>query len=47
MRERITDMERNVVDFATERQMVQYFDDVLKIGEENAMRKLASLRNHR
>ena len=43
LRERITDMERNVVDFATERQMVQYFDDVLKIGEENAMRKLASV----
>ena len=35
------DMERNTVDLATESEMVKYFDDVLTLGEEAAMKKLA------
>ncbi len=34
-------VERNVVDVATESEMVQYFNDVLSLGEELAMRRLA------
>ena len=37
----VRDVERNTVDFATEAQMVQYFDDVLDKGEQAAMKKLA------
>ena len=37
----LADVERNTVDFATEAEMVRYFDDVLGIGEEAAMKKLA------
>jgi hypothetical protein len=37
----LADMERNTVDLATETQMVHYFDDVLTIGEEPAMHRLA------
>jgi hypothetical protein len=35
-------VERNVVDVATESEMVQYFNDVLSLGEELAMRRLAA-----
>lgn len=34
-------VERNVVDVATESEMVQYFNDVLSLGEESAMHRLA------
>jgi len=34
-------LEHNTVDFATEKQMVEYFNDVLALGEEDAMKKLA------
>jgi len=34
-------MERNVVDVATESEMIQYFNNVLAMGEETAMRRLA------
>lgn len=34
-------VERNVVDIATEAEMVQYFNNVLSLGEESAMRRLA------
>jgi hypothetical protein len=34
-------MERNIVDLATESEMVQYFDNVLSLGEELAMHRLA------
>jgi hypothetical protein len=37
------DMQSNTVDLATESQMVQYFDNVLTIGEEPAMRRLADV----
>ena len=37
----LADIERNTVDFATEAEMVQYFDNVLNSGEETAMKKLA------
>ena len=37
----VRDVERNTVDFATEAQMVQYFDDVLDKGEQAAMKRLA------
>ncbi len=37
----LADMERNTIDIATETQMVRYFDDVLTIGEEPAMKRLA------
>ena len=40
LRQRLADIERNTVDYATEVQMVQYFDDVLAAGEEAAMQKL-------
>jgi len=40
VRQRLADIERNTVDYATEAQMVQYFDDVLAFGEEAAMQKL-------
>lgn len=35
-------MERDTIDYATEKQMVQYFDEVLSLGEEDAMRNLAA-----
>jgi hypothetical protein len=34
-------VEQNAVDVATEPEMVQYFDNVLSLGEEIAMRRLA------
>ncbi len=34
-------MERNIVDVATESEMVQYFDNVLSLGEDVAMHRLA------
>jgi len=37
----LADMERNTVDLATEPQMVKYFDDMLAVGEEPAMNRLA------
>jgi hypothetical protein len=37
----LTDIERNTIDYANEAEMVRYFDDVLDIGEEAAMKKLA------
>ena len=40
LRQRLADIERNTVDYATEAQMTQYFDDVLASGEEAAMQKL-------
>ena len=33
--------EHRTADFATEREMVEYFDNVLAVGEESAMRRLA------
>jgi DNA helicase-2/ATP-dependent DNA helicase PcrA len=33
--------QNNAVDFATETEMVRYFDDLLSVGEENAMHRLA------
>jgi hypothetical protein len=35
-------VERNAVDFASEEQMVAYFDAVLAVGEELAMKNLAA-----
>ena len=37
----VADIERNVIDFATEEQMVEYYDTELDKGEEAAMKKLA------
>ena len=37
----LADMERTTVDFATEQEMVRYFDNVLDLGEEAAMKHLA------
>lgn len=37
----LQDMESNVIDLATEAEMIRYFDDVLTLGEEAAMRRLA------
>ena len=34
-------VERNVVDVTTETEMIRYFDDVLNLGEEMAMRRLS------
>jgi hypothetical protein len=36
----VSTVERNIVDVATETEMVQYFNDVLNLGEEVAMRRL-------
>lgn len=41
LRQLLADVEHNAVDFATETEMVRYFDDVLAVGEENAMHRLA------
>jgi len=38
----VSSVERNVVEMATEVEMVHYFDDVLNLGEEVAMRRLAT-----
>ncbi len=35
-------VEREIVDLATELEMIQYFDDVLTVGEETAMKRLAA-----
>ena len=37
----VSAMERDIVDLATESEMVQYFDNVLSLGEEVAMHRLA------
>ncbi len=37
----VSSVERNIVDVATEKEMVQYFDDVLSVGEDIAMHRLA------
>jgi len=37
----LADVEQNAVDLATEKEMIRYFDDVLNVGEENAMHRLA------
>ena len=42
LKQRLQEIERNIVDFATESQMVQYFDDALALTEEEAMRRLAT-----
>lgn len=41
IRSLLATMEREVVDVATEAEMVQYFNNVLSQGEETAMRRLA------
>jgi len=41
LKDLLAEVEHNTVDFATEAQMVQYFDDVLDKGEETAMKRLA------
>lgn len=46
LKQLLTDMERNTVDYATEKQMVQYFDEVMSLGEEDAMRNLAGVVRH-
>ena len=38
----VSKTERNTVDLATESEMVQYYENVLAIGEEAAMRRLAA-----
>jgi hypothetical protein len=40
LKELLADVQRNAVDFATEAEMVQYFDTVLSDGEEAAMKWL-------
>ena len=42
MKQLVTDLGRTVVDNATEPQMVQYYDDALNFGEEEAMKRLAA-----
>jgi hypothetical protein len=43
LKELLATLERDVIDYATEKQMINYFDDVLALGEEEAMKKLAAL----
>jgi hypothetical protein len=43
IRSMLSAVERNVVDIATEAEMVQYFNNVLSVGEESAMRRLAEM----
>ena len=38
----VSTVQRDIVDVATETEMIQYFDDVLNLGEEVAMRHLAA-----
>jgi hypothetical protein len=38
----VSNTERNIIDLATESEMVQYYDDVLAFGEEAAMKRLAA-----
>jgi hypothetical protein len=38
----VSNIERNVVDLATESEMVRYYDDVLVLGEEAAMKQLGT-----
>ena len=40
LKQLLADMERNVVESATESQLVQYYDDIFAFGEEEAMHKL-------
>ena len=39
-------IQRDAIDLATESEMVQYFDNVLDLGEETAMKKLAAAARH-
>jgi hypothetical protein len=39
-------IQRDIIDLATESEMVQYFDNVLDLGEETAMKKLAAAVRH-
>ena len=41
LKQLVSAMEKRIVDFATESEMVRYYDNVLAIGEEAAMKKLA------
>ena len=43
VKQQLADMEHNVIEVATESQMVQYYDNVLALGEEEAMHKLTSI----
>ncbi len=36
----LAEVERNAIDIATEAEMIRYFDDVLTLGEETALRRL-------
>ena len=40
LKQLLADMERNIVESATEGQLVQYYDDIFAFGEEEAMHKL-------
>jgi hypothetical protein len=46
LKELVAAVERNTIDLATEQQMVNYFDNVLSLGEETAMKKLAEAVRH-
>jgi hypothetical protein len=41
LKQLLGEVERNTIDYATEKQMVEYFNDVLSLGEEDAMKRLA------
>ena len=43
LKQLLADMERNIVDAASERQLVEYYDNILAFGEEEAMHKLTAL----
>jgi hypothetical protein len=40
LRTLLAELERNAVEFATEAEMVRYFDEVISLGEEAAMKRL-------
>jgi hypothetical protein len=42
----VADIQRDIIDLATESEMVQYFDNMLVLGEETAMKKLAEAVRH-
>ena len=42
LKQLLADMERNVVEAASESQLVQYYDNILAFGEEEAMHKLTA-----
>lgn len=43
LKDLLANLERNTIEYANEAEMVRYFDDVLDIGEEAAMKKLAEV----